>query len=387
MKLCNFRPMVCLALVVMAAIGSAMLSLWLTVTLAVFLFSLLWFSKLPAQFKIVVMTGFAVAVFSYLLTTCFVANPYQCVGNPNAGLRGVILGYVRWYLNLFLSPKNANILYAMIFGDKSVLAGSLRSDFTVSGLAHMLAVSGFHVDLLYLILCNLLRWCRIPKRTHLWIVTPIILFYGYLCGWHYAVMRAVIMCLVYAVAKHRLRVADSLSVLSLAAVVILLIYPYALVSVSFLLSFACVLGINLWFAVIYRAIPVKAVAMYLAVMAGAMPIMIYFFGEVPVFGLVANVILQPMLVLTFYLGIFAVGTFVCGAVLWLAEPLLNFVRWVTNAIGQIPWATIPMQHGLSAVFVYLLASIILSRFVFLKPKIKSTLAGVLFTCYFVLLVV
>lgn len=387
MKLCNFRPVVCLALIVILAIGSAMLSLWLTAALAVGLFLLLWFSKLPSQFKIVAMTGFVVAVFSYLLTTCFVANPYQRVDDPNTGLRGNILGYVRWYLSMFLSVDNANILYAMMFGDKSGLTWGLRCDFNVSGLAHMLAVSGFHVDLLYFVLCNLLRWCHVPKRAHFWCVTPIILFYGYLCGWRYAVMRAVIMCLVHALAKHRLRVADPLSVLSLAAVVILLIYPYALVSVSFLLSFACVLGINLWYKIIYRAIPVKAVAMYLAVMAGALPFMIYFFGRVSIFGLMANVVLEPLLVIAFYLGIFAVSTFVCGAVLWLAEPLLNFVRWVTNAIGQIPWATIPVQHGLLAILVYWLASVILSRFVFLKPKIKFALSGVLFTCYFVLLVV
>ncbi len=387
MKLCNFRPMVCLALIVILAVGSAMLSLWLTTVLAVALFLCLWFGKLPYEFKIVAMASFAAAVLSYILTTCFVTNPYQRPDNPNTGLRGVVLGYVRWYLPMFLSPKNANILYAMMFGDKSVLIWGLRCDFTVSGLAHMLAVSGFHIDLLYFVLCCLLRWCHIPKRVHLWVVAPIVLFYGYLCGWRYAVMRAVIMCLVYAFAKHRLRVADPLSVLSLAAVVILLIYPYALVSVSFLLSFACVLGINLWFEIIYRVIPVKAVAMYLAVMTGAMPFIIYFFGRVPVFGLVANIILEPMLVLAFYLGIFAVGTFACGAVLWLAEPLLNFVRWVTNAMGQIPWATIPVQHGLLAILVYLLATVILSRFIFLKRKTKWILAGLLFTCYFVLLVV
>ena len=91
--------------------------------------------------------------------------------------------------------------------------------------------------------------------------------------------------------------------------------------------------------------------------------------------------------LSFYLGMFAVGTFACGAVLWLAEPLLNFVRWVTTAVGQLPYAILPMSHGLLAVVIYLCASFVLSRFIFLRPKIKYPLAVALFTCYFVLIVV
>jgi hypothetical protein len=63
------------------------------------------------------------------------------------------------------------------------------------------------------------------------------------------------------------------------------------------------------------------------------------------------------------------------------------VRWVMSGIGKLSWAMLPLNHGLLAVFVFLIATIICSRFVFLKPKIKYTLAGVLFTCYLILLVV
>ncbi|MCQ2382137.1 MAG: ComEC/Rec2 family competence protein [Clostridia bacterium] len=387
MKICNFRPMVCLALIAILAIGSIMYSVWLTILLALVLFVVLWVVKLPSQFKVVALMVYAIAIFSYLLTTYLVANPYQRTYNPNSGLRGIILGYVRWYLTMFLSENNANILYAMMFGDKSVLTWGLRSNFTATGLAHMLAVSGFHVGLVFSIITLLLKCCRVPKKAHVWIVTPILLFYAYLCGWQYTVMRAVIMCLVYAVARQYLFVADQLSVLSLSAVIILLVYPYSLISVSFLLSFSCVLGIYFWYQAVYRVVPVKSVAMYIAVMLGSFPFMVYFFGSIPIFGIIANVILVPLLVVCFYCGLFAVGTFVCGAVLWITEPLLNFVRWVTAAIGKISWATIPISHSLPAVFVYLIASVILSRFIFLRPKIKYPLVVALFTCYLVLLMV
>lgn len=387
MKLCNFRPICWLALIVILAISSAMLSTWCSAVVAVGLLTTLVWTKVPRQFKIVAVVVYILALASYTLTTCFVANPYVQTYDPNDGLRGIILGYVRWYLPMFLSKDNANLLYAMMFGDKSVLTWGLRSDFTAAGLVHMLTVSGLHVGLLFSVISLLLRWCRVPKRVHIWLITPVLLFYAYLCGWRYAIMRAVIMCLVYAIAKHHLHVADPLSVLSLAAVIILIIYPYALVSVSFLLSFSCVLGINLWYQTVYRVFSSQTVAMYVAVMLGSLPFMIYFFGSVPLFGLIANVILVPTLILAFHFGVFAVSTFVCGAVLWLAEPMLNFVRWVTRALGELPWATIKVSHSLLAVFVYLGASLLLSRFIFLRPKIKYSLVAVLFTCYLVLLVV
>ena len=387
MKICNFRPLCWLAFIVILAIASSMLSIWCLVLVTIGLFLVLWLVKVPPEFKRVAVIVFILAVLNYLLTSVVVANPYVRNYDPNAGLRGIILRYVRWYLSMFLSQDNANLVCAMIFGDKSVLSWTTRSNFTAMGLAHMLAVSGLHVGLVYAVIGFILRCCRVPKRVHLWIIAPVLLFYAYLCGWRYAMMRAVIMCLVYAIAKHRLRVADPLSVLSLAAVVILLIYPYALVSVSFLLSFTCVLGIYLWYDAIYKVIPTKAVAMYVAVTLGSLPFVVYFFGAVPLFGIIANVILVPLLLVAFYMGMFAVSTFVCGAVLWLVEPLLNFVRWITAAMEKIPWATIHVSHNLLAVLVYLGASLLLSRFIFIRPKIKYPLVIAMFTCYLVLLVV
>lgn len=382
MKLFNFRPLCWLALIVILAIGSAMLAWWCAVVYCVLLFSiLLWSKKLPREFKIVVACLYVLTMLSYMLTTCFVSNPYYLSYNPDEGLRGIILRYARSFLSSFLSETNTDIVYTMLFGDKSVLAFGVRYDFTVSGMAHILVVSGLHVSALFGAVKTILSWCRVPKRIHLWVIAPVLCFYGYLCGWQYSIIRAVIMCLVYSLAKHHLRLADSLSVLSLAATVILVIYPYVLVSASFLLSFSCVLGIYLWYQTVLRVCPSSTVAMYVAVTLGSFPFIVYFFGSVPLLGIVANVILVPLLMFAFYLSLFAVCTFIGSFVLWIVEPVLNFVTWVTSAIGQIPWATLPITHGLGAIFVYYMATLLLSRYVFVKPQIKYPLVILLFTCY------
>lgn len=385
MKLCNFRPLCWLALIVILAIGSAMLAWWCAVIFAIILLNLLLWTKLPREFKIVAICVYVLVMLSYLLTTCFVSNPYYLSYHPDEGLRGIILRYARWYLSLFLSEENTDLVYTMLFGDKSVLTFGVRYDFTVAGMAHILVVSGLHVSALFGAIGTLLRWCRVPKRAHLWIIAPVLFFYGYLCGWQYSIIRAVMMCLIYSFAKHHLHIADSLSVLSLTAIVILIIYPYALVSASFLLSFSCVLGIHLWYQTIFKVLPSNAVAMYVAVTLGSFPFVVYFFGSVPLLGLIANVVLVPLLMFAFYLSMLAVGTFICGVVMWLVEPILNLVIWVTSAIGEIPWVTLPITHGVAAIIVYYIATLLLSRFVFVKPQIKYPLAVVMFTCYLTLI--
>jgi len=101
MKLCNFRPMCFLALIVILAIGSAMLSPWCSLLVGLVIFTILLWCNLPRQFKVVAIILFLVALVSYALTTYFVSNPYYRTYDANSGLRGIILRYVHWYLSLF----------------------------------------------------------------------------------------------------------------------------------------------------------------------------------------------------------------------------------------------------------------------------------------------
>lgn len=387
MKICNFRPLCVLALIVIFTVATCLTSLWLTIAFGLLLTAALYVVKLPTQFKITTAVVFTLTVVSFLLTTWLVPNPYYHTFDPDAGLRGVILRYADWYLHKFLSADNAALLYGVMFGDKSGLPFILRSNFTIAGLGHVLAVSGLHVGLLAGVLTWLLKTCKVPRRAHLWVITPILLFYAYLCGWQYSILRAVIMFFVYMFVKENFGLADPLSCLSCAAIVILVLFPYALVSASFLLSFACVLGIDLMYDFFLKHCYVKAVALYLSVTIASFPFVLYFFKSVPLYGLLTNVVLVPLLIFCFYLGMFAVSTFVMGTVLWVADPLLTMVRSVSDAISKLPFATVAATGSVPAIIIYLVALILLSRFIFLPRKVKYPLAAVLFTCYFVVIMV
>ncbi len=386
MKLCNFRPLCSLALLATLTCVACFVSPWITLAVGLGLGLLLTFVKTPLSFKVVAIAIYGAVVISFLLHTAFNPEPVYRTYNPNAGLRGVVLSYANGVLHGYLSDTNAELLYSMLFGNKSGLPWLLRQDFSVAGVAHLLAVSGLHVGLLAGVLTWLLKIVHGPRRARVYCLTPVLLFYAYLCGWQYAVLRAIIMCLVYEITRRHQRVADPLTALSIAAVIILILFPYSIRSASFMLSFTCVLGIILFYRGLLKVVRFKSLAMYLAVTIGSLPGVIYYFGYLAVYGIVANLVILPLLVGAFYVGMLAVCTYVAGCLLWLVDPILTLCRQVVTRLSYLPGARLMVSSSAPAIVLYLVALLLLSRFIFLPKKVKYPLAGLLFACYFLLIV-
>jgi ComEC/Rec2-related protein len=308
------------------------------------------------------------------------------VGFDNS-LRAVVLRYTKWYLPRFLSDPNAELLYSMMFGDRNGLDDSIQNDFTAVGLSHVLAVSGMNVALLAFFIVFILRICGLGKRYRIFVLAPVLIFYTYLCGWQYSIMRASIMFLTFYYVKSFQGRADNLSVLSLAAIIILVIFPYSLLSASFLLSFACVFGIILYYSSFKKFVFNGGVAMYLSVTVATFPLLVLFFGCIPTYGILAAVVLLPLLSLSFNIGMFAIITVIGGAALYAAEPALSFVRWSSAAIAKLPGAQIQIAGSSHGIVFYFLGLIIFSRFMFLSKPIRWMTGVTAFACYFIILMV
>jgi len=63
----------------------------------------------------------------------------------NKSPRSVILRHAQSFLRRHMKDRNADLMYAMLFGDRSTLDGELSESFSLTGLAHVLAVSGLHM--------------------------------------------------------------------------------------------------------------------------------------------------------------------------------------------------------------------------------------------------
>jgi len=144
---------------------------------------------------------------------------------------------------LRLSPEDAGMLNAMLFGDRSSLNHQLRIGFERTGSFHLFVVSGMHVALL----AGLVFWIARKLRLHNWLATLITLAltyaYALLTGFGVPVQRALLMTSVFLLARLLSRQRNALNALGAAALSVLVWSPSALFEASFQMTFLAIVAI------------------------------------------------------------------------------------------------------------------------------------------------
>ena len=307
-----------------------------------------------------------------------------------------ITRYSNNFLKRYMSPQNASVIFAMLFGDRSTLDDDTSDNFRISGLTHILSVSGLHVGILIGMLIALLKLLRIRTKYQFPIVLTVLLFYLYLCDFRFSILRASIMFMILLFNRIYLRRHDLLSSICAAMIITLLIFPYALWAWSFQLSYACMFGIAFFYQPIQNLLKrklkiprffINGMAIYFCVTISTLPLVIMYFNAIPVFGLVTNLFFLPILVLGFKMSVIALTTWLGGSLLYVVNKLVALVRIGTNAIARIPFAQIHVSNDGYWFLVYFLALILCSRFIFIRPLYKYPAATMLFGIYFISLFV
>jgi len=146
-----------------------------------------------------------------------------------------------------LLPKDeAALAQGMMMGDKSMLSDEMRGNFKASGMAHITALSGIHINIISLALFYIVSGVSRKRRVlDILIATGIIAFY-LIMGYSPSVLRAVIMALLAVVGNFIWRRSDVFNALAFSALLILLFVPFALYDVAFQLSFMAVLGMAIF---------------------------------------------------------------------------------------------------------------------------------------------
>ena len=144
---------------------------------------------------------------------------------------------------LRLTPEDASMLNAMLFGDRTHLARALRESFERTGTFHLFVVSGLHVALLAGGLFWFLRRVRVPQA--LAVLSTILVAFGYaeLTGFGIPAQRALIMTAIYLIARWLDREITALNALGAAALAVLVLDPRSLYEASFQMTFMVILAI------------------------------------------------------------------------------------------------------------------------------------------------
>lgn len=142
-----------------------------------------------------------------------------------------------------LPGEEAGIISAMVLGDKSELDSDTKDLFKLSGLAHILAISGLHISIVGMSIYRLLRKRGTPFGVAGVMSSVLVILYGILTFGGVSTIRAIVMFLIMILADILGEGYDSLSAIGTSMIYVLIMYPYTVDSAGFVFSFGAVIGI------------------------------------------------------------------------------------------------------------------------------------------------
>lgn len=202
----------------------------------------------------------------------------------------------------FNSSESAGLAYAVMFGDKQILDVETESAFKKVGVTHLIAVSGLNISILFICIMWVINRITNNRLVLFISVSSVILFYVWLCGFAPSVTRAGLMCIIYCLSKCTLSRYDVLNSMGLAGLIILILSPYQLFNVGFILSFACIFGIvaleyifnRLFKFLDFNNILKTSIVTCLSAQMITFAVTAWCYGSVSLIGLLANVLLVPL---------------------------------------------------------------------------------------------
>lgn len=247
---------------------------------------------------------------------------------------------VEMYRSLGYGEDEEALVSALTIGERRDFPQELKEEYTKAGASHVLALSGLHLGIFYMMLLFIFpyrgmnRWVVFVRELA---VVLLLWAFAFVAGLAPSVLRAAILFSLMSLARCLERENSSLSALSFAAILMLLYDPHLLFDVSFQLSFAAVLSILLLSRPLQGVLDVAGhgvvygyvanlFILSLAAQVGTFPLIWYHFGAFPLYFFLTNLFVVPMAFVLMFLSVV-----LCCAV---AFPLLqSCVAWLLNIVA------------------------------------------------------
>ena len=314
---------------------------------------------------------------------------------PAAHIRNTLISLIR---EVFPADTES-FARALLLGDDHDISYELNTAFKVTGIRHIIAVSGLHVSILFGFIYMVTGKRRVLTAL---IGIPILALFAAVAGMTPSVIRACVMHGLMILAMLFNKEYDPPTALSFSALAMLVVNPLVITSVSFQLSVGCMAGIFLFTTRIKNWLledrhlghakgkdwvskTVRGFAGSVAVSLGAIsittPLSALYFGTVSLISPLTNLLILWIVTIVFY-GIMAVclvgqvWTAGAGALAWLVSWPIRYILELTMLLSRIPVAAVYTRSVYIAIwlgFCYLLLAVFLlmkSR----KPLIFSCLA-------------
>lgn len=256
------------------------------------------------------------------------------------------------------SKDTAGFAKALLLGDRAGIDYETNTAFKLSGISHIIAVSGLHVSILF----GLIYFLTFKRRfLTAMIGIPCVILFAAIAGFSPSVTRASIMQCLMMIALLFDREYDPLTALGFSALVMQIVNPYVVTSISFQLSMGCMLGIFLfserirgWLMDAKRLGRVNgkltrwfssSVSVTLSAMVFTTPFVAVYFGAVSLVSVLTNLLTLWVVTFIFY-GIMAVcllgfvSPFASSVIGWVISWLIRYVLAVAKGLASFPLAAV-----------------------------------------------
>lgn len=231
-----------------------------------------------------------------------------------------------------IGEEKASIIMSLCYGDTQYLSKDDKNQFLKLGVFHAVSVSGFHMAIIYEVL---------EKIIGLRLSIIISFIYMMFTGMQSATVRAFIMILIFKLSKILFKNYDSISSLSLAALILLLIKPYYITDVGFMLSFLATLGMILYYKKMLKALymlPQKlneSLGITLSSQIFSVPYMAFTIQNFSSGFIVGNLFLLPMYSVIVILGNLALLLCEFKALFKFMCNIINFIMIAINGADDL----------------------------------------------------
>ncbi len=197
-----------------------------------------------------------------------------------------------------INNKNG-IIGAIILGDKTDLDSDIKELYSVSGIAHILAISGLHISFIGMAIYRLLRR-RFRFLFSAAVSIPVVLSFGIMSGFGISTIRSIIMFILKIIGEVLGRKYDAITAISLAGLVLLVQNPFVVCNSGFQMSFGAIIAIVLILPIVEEILNtdnkiIKVLSANFTISLVMNPILAWNYYELPTFSFLLNIVVVPLM--------------------------------------------------------------------------------------------
>ena len=282
-----------------------------------------------------------------------------------------------------LGVRKASLITSVSFGYKNELDEDHRTLMGSLGISHAISVSGLHLVLIYSLLKKILG-----VKISLGITLIYVLFSGALAP----AIRAYIMIVIMNIGKVVKRNYNPLAAISLSGIILLLMKPYYIYNLGFILSFLATLGIILFNKRINKSMYKLpnfirgTIAISISAQVLTLPVIILYFNEVSLNFIIGNIIVIPFINILVALGnilIFIVDIPVLfNYIMYLCHYIIKYIDAIMYKIESISFDLLYFNYTIA----YFYIAILIAYYFFKKGFKKFIYFPILMGVYILVLI-